>query len=136
MKNKKIEKSRLLAVKGDFILVLEKDQKEIKYSLPGGVKKKDETIEVSLTRETIEEIGVCLSTEQVVFFTSIIVEKNDCSIHKKYFVVDGTKFSPKNLEAHKFRSVKWLPWHKAYLLMDKKDKIVVKQYFTKTYHLN
>ena len=136
MKKKKVKKSRLIAVKGDFILVLEKNQNKEKYSLPGGVKKKDETIEVSLLRETIEEIGICMDIKQVIFFTSIIVEKNDCSVHKKYYVVDGTKFLPKNLESHKFKSVKWLPWHKAYRLMDKEDKSVVKQYFTKTYHLN
>lgn len=136
IKKKIIKKSRLIAIKGDFILVLEKNKEEIKYSLPGGVKKKDETIEASLIRETIEEIGICLDVEQVIFFTSIIVEKDDCSIHKKYFVVDGTKFSPKNVESHKFKSVKWIPWYQAYQLMDKADKNVVKQYFAKTYHLN
>ncbi len=136
MKNKKIKKSRLIATKGDFVLVLEKNQKEIKYSLPGGVKKKEETITTSLQRETIEEIGICLDVEQVIFFTSIIVEKNGCFIYKKYFLVDGTNFSPKNLEPLKFKSVKWMPWYQVYRLMDKEDKNVVKQYFTKKYNLN
>lgn len=136
MKNKKVKKSRLIAVKGDFILVLEKNQNKEKYSLPGGVKKKKETIEVSLVRETVEEIGVYLNMEQVVYFTSIIAEKKEGSICKKYFVVDGTKFSPKNLESFKFKSVKWLPWYKVCKLMDAEDKNVVEQYFTKTYHLN
>ncbi len=69
-KLKKIEKSRLIAIQGDKILVLEKVGAKKKYSLAGGVRKKKETSINSLLRETYEEIGAQLNIEDVTYFLS------------------------------------------------------------------
>ena len=67
---KKIDKSRLIAIKNDQILVLEKIGNKKKYSLAGGVKKKKETDNQSLIRETFEEIGLQLKKKELTYFLS------------------------------------------------------------------
>ncbi|WP_010182537.1 NUDIX hydrolase [Aquimarina agarilytica] len=129
MYTKIVQKSRLIAIMGDHILVLEKNQKKLKYSLPGGVKKKNETASASLKRETIEEIGVHLDTSKLELFTTALVLKNEDYVIKNYYVIDGFNIKPQNLEPHKFFCIKWIPWQKAVKLMDKTDKKVVEEYF-------
>lgn len=66
----KIDKSRLIAIKNDKILVLEKIGEKKKFSLAGGVKKKKETDIKSLIRETFEEIGLRLKKKELTYFLS------------------------------------------------------------------
>ena len=92
----KIDKSRLIAIKNDKILVLEKIGEKKKYSLAGGVKKKKETDIQSLIRETFEEIGLKLKKKELTYFLS---RKNNNTkkkeIYKHYFI---TNTSIKNIE--------------------------------------
>ncbi len=129
MYTKTVQKSRLMAIKGDHILVLEKIQNKLKYSLPGGVKKKNETASASLKRETLEEIGVILDNNKLEFFTTALVLKNKDYIIKNYYVIDGFNIEPQNLEPHKFCCIKWILWSDAIKLLDKTDKKVVEEYF-------
>ncbi|MGW9684425.1 NUDIX domain-containing protein [Flagellimonas sp. 2504JD1-5] len=126
---KKIVKSRLLAVKGTKIMVLKKVGKPIRYTLPGGVKKRKETEEEALIRETGEEITLKLIEEQVQFYLSHIKRTETETINKNYYYARLKSSKIKVLEKHKFETVLWLNWKKAVEFMDKSDRMAIKAYF-------
>lgn len=128
---KKIDKSRLIAIKGDKILVLDKIGLPKKYSLAGGIKKKNETDFQSLIRETFEEIGVLLKKKHLKYFISRkAVKKEGQEVYKHYFI------TPKKIkkevivqETHKFNKALWVPWYYALEYLDKEDSKAVTLYF-------
>ncbi|WP_190808378.1 NUDIX hydrolase [Flagellimonas sp. S3867] len=126
---KKIVKSRLLAVSGTKIMVLKKVGKPIIYTLPGGVKKRKETEEEALVRETGEEITLKLIEEQVQFYLSHIKRTDTEIINKNYYYISLKPSKIKVLEKHKFETVLWLNWKKAVEFMDKSDRMATKAYF-------
>lgn len=127
---KKIDKSRLIAINKENILVLEKIEGKSKYSLAGGVKKKKETDIQSLIRETYEEIGVQLFKKNVSYFVSKKqVTKQKQEIYKHYFVANLNIENVQVFEIHKFKDAKWVPWYEALEFLDKQDKQVVALYF-------
>lgn len=130
-KLKKIEKSRLIAIQGDKILVLEKVGAKKKYSLAGGVRKKKETSINSLLRETYEEIGAQLNIEDVTYFLSKkdIRNKYRQEISKHYYITKKAIKSIQNLEPHKFKNVLWMFWYDALEYLDKEDRTAVILYF-------
>ncbi|MBS9464038.1 NUDIX hydrolase [Flagellimonas sp. 389] len=126
---KKIIKSRLLAVSGHKVLVLEKVGKPLRYTLPGGVKKRKETEKQTLIRETAEEIELQLTEEQVHFYMSHINKMETGVVIKNYYHVHFEPLKIKVLEKHKFQSALWLNWKKVIGFMDKSDRLAVKAYF-------
>ena len=126
----KIDKSRLIAIKNDKILVLEKIGEKKKYSLAGGVKKKKETDSQSLIRETFEEIGVRLKKKELTYFLSrkTINNKNQ-DIYKHYFITNKLIKNIKVLELHKFKKVFWIYWYDALEYLDKDDRSAITLYF-------
>lgn len=126
---KKIVKSRLLAINGSKILVLKKMGKSTRYTLPGGVKKRKETEEEALVRETCEEIALKLIEEQIQFYLSHIKRTDTEIVNKNYYYTILKPSKIKVLEKHKFETVLWLNWKKAIEFMDKSDRMAVKAFF-------
>ena len=126
----KIDKSRLIAIKNDKILVLEKIGEKKKYSLAGGVKKKKETDIQSLIRETFEEIGLRLKKKELTYFLS---RKNNNTkkkeIYKHYFITNTSIKNIEVLEPHKFKKVLWVSWYDALEYLDKDDRSAITLYF-------
>jgi len=126
----KIDKSRLIAIKNDKILVLEKIGEKKKFSLAGGVKKKKETDIKSLIRETFEEIGLRLKKKELTYFLS---RKNNNTkkkeIYKHYFITNTSIKNIEVLEPHKFKKVLWIPWYDALEYLDKDDRSAITLYF-------
>jgi 8-oxo-dGTP diphosphatase len=126
----KVDKSRLIAINNDNILVLEKIGEKKKYSLAGGIKKKKETDKKSLIRETFEEIGVQLKKKELTYFLS---RKNTNTkkqeIYKHYFITNKSIKNIEVLEPHKFKKVLWIPWYDALEYLDKDDRIAIILYF-------
>jgi len=126
----KVDKSRLIAIKNDKILVLEKIGEKKKYSLAGGVKKKKETDNKSLIRETFEEIGLRLKKKELTYFLS---RKNNNTkkkeIYKHYFITNTSIKNIEVLEPHKFKKVLWVSWYDALEYLDKDDRSAITLYF-------
>lgn len=128
---KKIDKSRLIAISNEKILVFEKSALTKKYSLAGGVKKSNETDCQSLIRETHEEIGVKLKKKDLSYFISrMVVEKDNQDVYKHYFIsynvmVENVEVS----DPHIYNRVLWVPWYGALKYLDKEDRKVVTLYF-------
>jgi len=127
---KKIDKSRLIAIKNDQILVLEKIGNKKKYSLAGGVKKKKETDNQSLIRETFEEIGLQLKKKELTYFLSRkTINKKNQDIYKHYFITNKLINNIGVLELHKFKKVFWVYWYDALEYLDKDDRSAITLYF-------
>ena len=126
----KIDKSRLIAIKNDKILVLEKIGEKKKFSLAGGVKKKKETDIKSLIRETFEETGLRLKKKELTYFLS---RKNNNTkkkeIYKHYFITNTSIKNIEVLEPHKFKKVLWVSWYDALEYLDKDDRSAITLYF-------
>ena len=126
----KVDKSRLIAIKNDKILVLEKIGEKKKFSLAGGVKKKKETDIKSLIRETFEEIGLRLKKKELTYFLS---RKNNNTkkkeIYKHYFITNTSIKNIEVLEPHKFKKVLWVSWYDALEYLDKDDRSAITLYF-------
>jgi 8-oxo-dGTP diphosphatase len=126
----KVDKSRLIAIKNDKILVLKKIGEKKKFSLAGGVKKKKETDIKSLIRETFEEIGLRLKKKELTYFLS---RKNNNTkkkeIYKHYFITNTSIKNIEVLEPHKFKKVLWVSWYDALEYLDKDDRSAITLYF-------
>ena len=126
----KVDKSRLIAIKKNKILVLEKIGEKKKYSLAGGVKKKKETDSQSLIRETFEEIGLKLKKKDLTYFLSRKnINKEKQEIYKHYFITIKPVKNIEVLELHKFKKALWIPWYDALEYLDKDDRSAVTLYF-------
>lgn len=126
---KKVVKARLLAIKGNYVLVLQNWNG--KYTLPGGSKKKKETLMEALLREVEEEVGLYLNPVHLKKWHSKLKVKKLVQVHKNYFILpQPNNLVPINKEPHKFISVSWKPWYQVVELMDKEDRKMVLNYFT------
>ena len=122
----KIDKSRLIAIRNDEILVLEKIGEKKKYSLAGGVKKKKETDIQSLIREAFEEIGLKLKKKDLTYFLSRkSASKQKQEIYKHYFITIKPVKNIEVLEINKFKKVLWIPWYDALEYLDKDDRSAI-----------
>jgi len=126
---KKLIKSRLIAVHKDKVLVLRKVERPLRYTLPGGVKKKKETESETLIREVGEEIKLKLSNSQFDFYLSHIKKGKFQSVQKNYYLVQLKPKPIKVKEKHKFEEALWLEWKEALPFMDKMDRMAVRSYF-------
>lgn len=126
---KKVVKSRLIALQKNKVLVLQKVGRPLRYTLPGGVKKKKETEEETLIREVGEEIKLKLSPGEVQFYLSHIKKGNSGAIIKNYFLVQLQPSAIKVKEKHKFEAAFWVDWKEALPFMDKSDRLAVRSYF-------
>ena len=130
-KTRKTVKSRLVAVYGNRIMVLKKTTKRPRFTLPGGIKKRNETKEEALIRETREEITLELTEQSIQFYIAHVFRTTTTTLQKNYYF---TILEPKRieiLEKHKFKSISWLNWEYAVQFMDKSDRMAVKVYFNK-----
>ena len=66
-------------------MVLKKVGEPLKYTLPGGIKKRKETEVGALLRETQEEIDLLLTKEQVQFYLSRIKRTKGEAVNKNYY---------------------------------------------------
>ncbi|WP_228235590.1 NUDIX hydrolase [Allomuricauda sp. M10] len=126
---KKIIKSRLIAVHKDKVLVLKKVARPLRYTLPGGVKKKKETESETLIREVAEEVKLKLTDKQLQFYLSHIKKGKFQTVLKNYYVVQLKPNPIKVKEKHKFEEALWLEWKEALPFMDKMDRMAVRSYF-------
>lgn len=126
---KKTVKSRLIAVHKDKVLVLRKVGGPLRYTLPGGVKKKKETESETLIREVREEIKLKLSEGQFDFYLSHIKKGKIGATVKNYFLVQMKPTAIKVKEKDKFEEALWLEWKEALPFMDKMDRTAVRSYF-------
>jgi len=131
--SKPIEKSRLIVLDGNKILVLEKKGMPKRLTLAGGIVKKNESLKEGLIREVNEEIGVKLKKKQLIYFSSHSKQLDDSSLVKHYFFINKEIKDYKLLEPHKFSAVYWIEWSEAIEYMDKLDRKVVKKIFKETY---
>lgn len=125
------EKTRLISIRGNEILVLQKNTAKKRYTLAGGVKKKKETHIEALIREAKEEIGANLKSEDLVYLCSLYVKKEqeENDFKKHYFVHSREIKKVKNKEPEKFKKVRWILWNKALEYLDKLDRNAVEFYF-------
>lgn len=125
---KVIHKTRLLAVKGKQLLVIEKISEKKRLTLPGGIQKKKETLVESLVRETAEEIGLKVNSKHVIHMTSTSL-KGKAAITKHHFLLhtDSNEFYV--IETEKFKDAYWIHWKEALDYLDKEDRDAVKKYF-------
>ena len=131
--SKPIHKSRLLAFKDEKILVLEKVGLKKRYTLAGGVQKKNETDCHSLIREAEEEIGVLFNKNELHYFISRCTKikskaKDKREVCKHYFVTTKNITSVELLEPEKFKNILWVPWYQALEYLDKEDRSAVTIY--------
>ncbi|WP_162199677.1 NUDIX hydrolase [Kordia zhangzhouensis] len=129
MKVKIIHKTRLLAVNGEQLLVIEKVGETKKLTFPGGVKKRKESFEESLKRETLEEIGLMVNKHKLshVISSARILHATTVLKHHFALTIDTNVF--KVLEPEKFKDVYWTHWKDAIAFLDKEDKKAVKKFF-------
>jgi 8-oxo-dGTP pyrophosphatase MutT (NUDIX family) len=126
---KKTVKSRLVAVNGKRIMVLKKTTRRLRFTLPGGIKKSNETKEEALIRETREEITLELTEQRIQFYISQVFKTTKKKVHKNYFFARLEPSKIEILEKHKFESLCWLNWEYAVQFMDRSDRMAVKVYF-------
>lgn len=126
-----VHKSRLLAVNKDQLLVVEKVGFVKKLTLPGGVKKRSETLENSLIREAFEEVGLLVNYNQLTHLISYAQVKTENIVVKHHFTAQLKTNLFQVKETEKFKDVYWLHWTKALPYLDKEDKRAVKKYFKK-----
>ncbi|MBC8757172.1 NUDIX domain-containing protein [Kordia sp. YSTF-M3] len=126
-----IHKTRLLAINGEQLLVIEKVVKEKKLTFPGGVKKKKESFEESLERETEEEIGLKISKHKLLHVQSYAVHRDLNIVMKHHFVLHTKTNEFRVLEPTKFKDAYWIHWKEALPLLDNEDRKATKTYFKK-----
>ena len=129
LKIKIIHKTRLLAVNGEQLLVIEKVGSNKKLTFPGGVKKRKESFEESLKRETKEEIGLVVNLHKLSHVISSAKILHATTILKHHFVLTIEMNDFKVLEPEKFKDVYWMHWREAIPFLDSEDKKAVKKYF-------
>lgn len=83
---KEIHKTCLLAVSGRQLLVIEKIGRKKRFTLPGGIQKKKETIVESLERETVEEIGLKLNAQDAIHMSTSSLKAKGLTT-KHYFLL-------------------------------------------------
>lgn len=125
---KVIHKTRLLAVNGKQLLVIEKIGKKKRLTLPGGIQKKKETLVDSLVRETAEEIGLIVNPKHAIHMTSTSL-KGKAAITKHHYVLPMKSNDFCVIETEKFKDAYWIPWDEALDYLDKEDRNAVKKYF-------
>ncbi|GAB5472252.1 MAG: hypothetical protein Mars2KO_03510 [Maribacter sp.] len=125
---KVIHKTRLLAVNGKQLLVIEKIGEMKKLTLPGGIQKKKETLVESLVRETAEEIGLTVNPKHTIHLTSTSL-KSKAEITKHHFLLHINSNDFCVIEIEKFKDVYWMHWKKTLDYLDKEDRNAVKKYF-------
>jgi ADP-ribose pyrophosphatase YjhB (NUDIX family) len=128
-KTRKTVKSRLVAVNGNSVMVLKKTTKRLRFTLPGGIKKRYETKEEALIRETREEITLELTEHNIQFYLSQVFRTTNSTVHKNYYFTCLEPSRIEILEKHKFKSISWLNWEYVVQYMDKSDRMAVKVYF-------
>ena len=132
MKLKSINKSRLIAFRGDNLMVLEKVDSKKKYTLPGGIQKKKETDLQALIRESKEEIGIKFKKKELTYFISIKnATKEKVEVFKHYFITSKVIEGEKLLEPEKFERISWVPWYDTLDFLDKEDRSTVLIYCDK-----
>lgn len=126
MKLQSINKSRLLAFRGENLLVLEKVGSKKKYTLPGGIQKRNETDLSALIRESIEEIGIKFKKKELTYFiTKKNVTKEKIEVFKHYFITSKVIEGEKLREPEKFVRISWVPWYDTLDFLDKEDRSTV-----------
>jgi len=126
---KKTVKSRLIAVHGDKVLVLKKIGAPLRYTLPGGVKKKKETAIQTLIREVGEEIELQPLEKQLLPLCALKRKGKQRSQVKNYFLMETQAAPIQVLEKDKFETALWLNWREAQPFMDKMDRRAVRFHF-------
>ncbi len=125
---KGIHKTRLMALNGKKLLVIEKIGYKKRLTLPGGIKKKNETLQESLVRETQEEIGLKIKgRKKMQLLSSTKLQKGNLTKHHFMLFTKTNNF--KVCETQKFKQVYWLHWKKAIDFLDREDRQAVKKYF-------
>lgn len=126
---KRVVKSRLVALHKNKVLVLQKVGRPLRYTLPGGVKKKKETEEETLIREVGEEIKLRLAPGEVQFYLSHIKKGKVMPVIRNYFLIQLQPSVIKVKEKHKFEAAFWVDWKEALPFMDQSDRLAVRSYF-------
>lgn len=119
----------MIAVHGDKVLVLRKIGVPLRYTLPGGVKKRKETATETLIREVGEEIELVLSKKQLVPLCTFKKRVGPSPQVKSYFLMEMEATPIKVREVDKFETALWLDWKEALPFMDKMDRMAIRSHF-------
>ncbi|QHI39327.1 hypothetical protein IMCC3317_47370 [Kordia antarctica] len=128
-----IHKTRLLVINDDQLLVIEKIGNVKELTFPGGIKKRKESFEQSLVRETLEEIGLRVNLNKLSHIESNAIIKALNTVIKHHFVASLKTDAFKVVETEKFKDVYWMYWKDTLPYLDKEDKKVTKKYFKKRF---
>lgn len=130
MKKKERQKSGLLIVNDNNILVFQKISLKKRYVLAGGFLKKNETPENALIREVEEETGIVLNPLEFHYIASHTSFKNKLTTTKHYFVLPSLIHKFENKEIHKFQTLEWVDWKQALPYMNYSDKMLIERFYT------
>ena len=127
-KSKDKYKSRLVIYQQKKILLLKKHGDKLKYSLVGGFVDDGETPRQGLVRETFEEVGMHITTDELYLLSKIRGKKDKNLVKYYYLLTDHAK--PYELkETHKFHDFLWVDIHEACKFLEGTDKAVIKMHF-------
>lgn len=79
------------------------------YSLPGGIKEKNEPLNVAAVRETSEEVGVTIDPANVDLVHVMHNRTTGEEWRGDFFVAKKWEGEPKLKESHKHGELKWVP---------------------------
>jgi len=129
MKKKERQKSGLLIINDNNVLVFQKISPKKRYVLAGGFLKKNETPENALIREVEEETGIELNLQEFHYIASHTSFKNKKITTKHYFVLPSLIHKFKNKETHKFQTLEWIDWKQAIPFMNYSDKMLIERFY-------
>lgn len=123
---KKTVKSRLIATHGGTVLVLRKLGVPLRYTLPGGTRKRKETPLETLIREVGEEITLDLGQGKFSFLGCHSAKRKRPKLLKHYFLIELEPRPIGVLERDKFERAQWVDWREALPFMDQMDRTAVR----------
>jgi 8-oxo-dGTP pyrophosphatase MutT (NUDIX family) len=102
----------LLVLDGDNILLLLRNDTgwfDNHYSIPGGIKEKNEPLHLAAIREATEEVGIIVKPEDVTLVHLMHNLTTGEEWTGAFFVVNHWEGEPAIKEPHKHSELKWVP---------------------------
>ena len=119
----------MIAVDGNKVLVLKKIGAPLRYTLPGGVKKRKESAMETLIREVGEELELVPLEKQLLPLCTLKKGGRQRPQVKSYFLMESEAAPIRVLERDKFEAALWIGWKEALPFLDKMDRKAVRYHF-------
>ncbi len=94
--------------KGLFILRSNTGWRDNEYAVPSGHVEKDETFKQAAVRETLEEVGLNIRPEDLIYKTTIHRQSPDSTRIDVWFEALVWSGEPKNMETDKHSKIEWI----------------------------